>query len=324
MSMHLCIAVLLVIFACILAQDSSIPFLNLEGYMEQTVNGSGVQYNIGREARLLEVYHTGLIPMLSVSARNYGMNNTQTANIVKSKDGVDTLYLLNLTQTPFISANQTGAWIISIQLAPSTTQATVCYIGLSTILVPSYPQYDSPYKMFMGIYLYPIEAFLIILSIIIAIIVILILLYGKRSDGKPLIALQNPAALGEARRKFRRHTFCITAAILISILGILLVIATPWISMKTDICYSCGIAQRLTTGFNSNTCSGGPCFWDLGPLAIQDSYYLLYAVIICMVAGSLIFIGAFIWVTVETFKLIRLRGAQVSFTGSTKFTISTT
>jgi hypothetical protein len=93
--------------------------------------------------------------------------------------------------------------------------------------------------------------------------------------------------------------------------------------MKNDVYYCCGIMPRSTSGQNTDLCSGNQCFYDRGQ-SVTNSYYIIYAVCICMVGGSLIFIGSFVWISVEAFKLARLRKAQAGFTGSVKFTVSMT
>jgi uncharacterized membrane protein len=84
------------------------------------------------------------------------------------------VYYYNLTKNA-VDANRTGDWILGLQ----ATQVgyTNSYIGLTTTLTESYPSYPSPYlgTAFMGIYLYPVIVFVIIVSIVVSITVLFFL-----------------------------------------------------------------------------------------------------------------------------------------------------
>jgi hypothetical protein len=68
------VALLLGFATLCLAQDSQIKYQKVEGYFNTPVTngGNATMFNVGNGPKLLEVYHEGTTPQISVAIRAYG------------------------------------------------------------------------------------------------------------------------------------------------------------------------------------------------------------------------------------------------------------
>ncbi|KAL0490540.1 Ano6 [Acrasis kona] len=295
------------LLSIVIAQDSNVRTVDTtNGYTFQKVSNVS-QINVGRDATLLEVYHYGSRQLLYVEIRSYGSGTILYAsNGVASLDGTNYIYLFNLTAGNFVDRDRTGDYIVVI----STNQmnGVDTYVGLSSRLTENYPAYPSYYSI--SIYLWPILAAVIIFSVVTSVLFVVLCLRGKKSV----------AAIGESQKRMRNHIIYTCIACVVIVILILFLIAVPWIAMQTINHQCCGIINRSTSTTAETSCSGNRCMYDKTQ-TVQETTYILWVVCLCFGLGSILLLLVVVFVTIQAFKMARLRKSQVNFTPSVKFVV---